>query len=97
MKKYIIIPNIRDSNSLIHGFMHFEEEGQFLVSELNKINNKYDPLDFLNKFGFYYLLEDTEKYYGFIIRFILLLKTIIDIFIVINSAQMIYNNLIEII
>ena len=66
MEKYIIIPNIRDSNSLFHGFMPFEEEGQFLVRELNKINNIYDPLDFLNKFGFYYLLEDTEKYYGFI-------------------------------
>ena len=59
-------PHFRDSNSLFHGFMPFEEEGQFLVSELNKINNIYDPLDFLNKCGFYYLLEETEKYDKFI-------------------------------
>ena len=55
-------PHFRDSNSLFHGFMPFEEEGQKLISKNNKKNNIYDPLDFIPKFGFYYLLEESDKY-----------------------------------
>ena len=59
-------PHFRDSNSLFHGFMPFEEEGQYLIDNYNKINNIYEPLDYMHKYGFYYLLEDTEKYNSFI-------------------------------
>ena len=59
-------PHFRDSNSLFHGFMPFEEEGQNLISQYNNINNIYDPLDYMNKFGYYYLLNDEEKYNDFI-------------------------------
>jgi hypothetical protein len=59
-------PHFRDSNSLFHGFMPFEEEGQYLIDNYNKINNIYEPLDYMRKYGFYYLLEDTEKYNSFI-------------------------------
>jgi len=54
-------PHFRDSNSLFHGFMPFEEDGQNLISEYNKIHCIYDPIDFLPKFGYYYLLN--EKMY----------------------------------
>ena len=43
-------PHFRDSNSLFHGFMPFEEEGLKMMSEYNKTSNIYDPLDFLHKF-----------------------------------------------
>ena len=45
-----ICPHFRDSNSLFHGFMPFEEEGLKMMTEYNKISNIYDPLDFLPKF-----------------------------------------------
>ena len=50
-------PHFRDSNSLFHGFMPFEEDGQNLISEYNKIHCIYDPIDYLPKFGYYYLLN----------------------------------------
>ena len=59
-------PHFRDSNSLFHGFMPFEEEGQYLIDNYNKINNIYEPLDYMHKYGFYYLLENAEKYSNFI-------------------------------
>ena len=59
-------PHFKDSNSLFHGFMPFEEEGQNLICNYNKINNIYDPLDYIPKYGFYYLLENPEKYNNFI-------------------------------
>ena len=43
-------PHFRDSNSLFHGFMPFEEQGQKMISKLNKKFNVYDPLDYLPKF-----------------------------------------------
>ncbi len=43
-------PHFRDSNSLFHGFMPFEEEGQKIMNQNNKLSNIYDPLDFLPKF-----------------------------------------------
>lgn len=39
-------PHFRDSNSLFHGFMPFEEEGQRMMSKYNQLNSIYDPLDF---------------------------------------------------
>ena len=51
-------PHFRDSNSLFHGFMPFEETGMKLISEYNKKYNIYDPLDFLPKYGKYYLLDE---------------------------------------
>ena len=42
--------HFRDSNSLFHGFMPFEEEGLKIMKEYNKKDNIYDPLDFLNKY-----------------------------------------------
>ena len=59
-------PHFRDSNSLFHGFMPFEEEGQNLISEYNRVNNIYDPLDYIPKYGHYYLLEESDKYPNFI-------------------------------
>ena len=59
-------PHFRDSNSLFHGFMPFEEEGQSLICEYNRVNNLYDPLDYMPKFGYYYLLEESENYPNFI-------------------------------
>ena len=56
-------PHFRDSNSLFHGFMPFEEEGQNLICEYNRVNNKYDPLDYMPKFGYYYLLENSDNYF----------------------------------
>ena len=52
-------PHFRDSNSLFHGFMPFEENGMKMISEYNLKYNIYDPLDFLPKFGNYYLLEEN--------------------------------------
>ena len=43
-------PHFRDSNSLFHGFMPFEEEGLKIMKEHNKLADIYDPLDFLPKF-----------------------------------------------
>ena len=54
-------PHFRDSNSLFHGFMPFEETGMKLISDYNRKNNIYDPLDFLPKYGNYYLLEEREN------------------------------------
>ena len=54
-------PHFRDSNSLFHGFMPFEEEGQKMMNEYNKSNNIYDPLDFLNKFIWEEIFNE-EKY-----------------------------------
>ena len=51
-------PHFRDSNSLFHGFMPFEENGMKMISEYNLKYNIYDPIDFLPKFGNYYLLEE---------------------------------------
>ena len=41
-------PHFRDSNSLFHGFMPFEEESQRKIVE-NNLSNNYDPLNFLTK------------------------------------------------
>ena len=54
-------PHFRDTNSLFHGFMPFEEKGMQLISEYNKKNDIYDPLDFLPRYGNYYLLEENES------------------------------------
>ncbi len=43
-------PHFRDSNSLFHGFMPFEEEGQKIIKKYNKSVDIYDPLDFLPKY-----------------------------------------------
>ena len=43
-------PHFRDSNSLFHGFMPFEEEGLKIMKKYNKLSDIYDPLDFLPKF-----------------------------------------------
>ena len=41
--------HFRDSNSLFHGFMPFEEEAQrFIVN--NNLSNNYDPLHFFKKY-----------------------------------------------
>ena len=58
--------HFRDSNSLFHGFMPFEEVGQFLISNYNKRNNIYDPLDFMPKYGNYYLLDEDNIDQNFI-------------------------------
>ena len=42
-------PHFRDSNSLFHGFMPFEEESQRKIVE-NNLSNNYDPLNFLTKY-----------------------------------------------
>ena len=68
-------PHFRDSNSLFHGFMPFEEEGQNLICQYNNINNIYDPIDYMPKFGNYYLLNDIEKYNNFINAIIISIKT----------------------
>jgi len=39
-----------DPNSMFHGFMPLEYEGEFMISEYNKKNNIYDPIDFLGKY-----------------------------------------------
>ena len=44
-------PYFNDPNSMFHGLMPFEEEGQMLISELNKTSNTYDPIDFLPKYS----------------------------------------------
>ena len=54
-------PHFRDSNSLFHGFMPFEENGMELISDYNRKNMIYDPLDFLPRFGNYYLLEENPN------------------------------------
>ena len=41
--------HFRDSNSLFHGFMPFEEEAQKIIV-YNHLPNNYDPLHFLKKF-----------------------------------------------
>ena len=41
--------HFRDSNSLFHGFMPFEEEAQKIIVE-NNLPENYDPLQFLKKF-----------------------------------------------
>ena len=38
--------------------MPFEEDGQNLISEYNKIYCIYDSKDYLPKFGYYYLLKE---------------------------------------
>ena len=47
-------PHFRDSNSLFHGFMPFEEEGLKMMQKYKKLSNTlpniYDPLNFLHKF-----------------------------------------------
>ena len=53
-------PHFKDSNSLFHGFMPFEENGMKLISDYNNKYRIYDPLDFLPRFGYYYLLEENE-------------------------------------
>ena len=56
--------HFRDSNSLFHGFMPFEEEGQELIKEYGHDCEVYDPLDFLPKFeknGVYNLKNFTEE------------------------------------
>ena len=53
-------PHFKDSNSLFHGFMPFEENGMKLISDYNKKYMIYDPLDFLPRFGNYYLLEEND-------------------------------------
>ena len=53
-------PHFRDSNSLFHGFMPFEEEAQKIIV-YNNLSNNYDPLNFLTK----YIWEEVfneEKY-----------------------------------
>ena len=52
-------PHFRDSNSIFHGFMPFEEDGMKLISDYNLKNLIYDPIDFLPKYGNYYLLEEN--------------------------------------
>ncbi len=54
-------PHFRDSNSLFHGFMPFEEDGLKMTKEYNKIYNIYDPLDFMKKFITEEVFEE-EKY-----------------------------------
>ena len=44
-------PYFNDPNSMFHGMMPFEEEGEMLISEINKTNNTYDPIDFLPKYS----------------------------------------------
>ena len=53
-------PHFRDTNSLFHGFMPFEDKGLKLVSEYNNKNSIYEPIDFLPKYGNYYLLEEGD-------------------------------------
>ena len=53
-------PHFRDTNSLFHGFMPFEDIGLKLISEYNKKNIIYEPIDFLPRYGNYYLLEEKE-------------------------------------
>jgi hypothetical protein len=53
-------PHFRDTNSLFHGFMPFEDIGLKLISEFNKKNIIYEPIDFLPRYGNYYLLEEKE-------------------------------------
>ena len=53
-------PHFRDTNSLFHGFMPFEDKGLELVSEYNKKYTIYEPIDFLPKYGNYYLLEEND-------------------------------------
>ena len=43
LKNYCL--HFNDPNSLFHGFMPFEEEGQKMISAVNKIMNIYDPLE----------------------------------------------------
>ena len=54
-------PHFKDSNSLFHGFMPFEEDGLKMMKEYNKISNIYDPLDFLNKYIWEEIFNE-EKY-----------------------------------
>ena len=54
-------PHFRDSNSLFHGFMPFEEEGQKIMKQYNKSVDIYDPLDFLPKYVWEELFRE-EKY-----------------------------------
>jgi dynein heavy chain len=54
-------PHFRDSNSLFHGFMPFEEEGQKIMKQYNKSVDIYDPLDFLPKYVWEELFKE-EKY-----------------------------------
>ena len=53
--------HFRDSNSLFHGFMPFEEEAQKIIV-YNNLSNNYDPLNFLKK----YIWEEiyNEKKYS---------------------------------
>ena len=45
-----LCPHFNDPNSMFHGFMPFENEGINLISEINKANKNYDPIDFLPKY-----------------------------------------------
>ena len=45
-----VCPHFNDPNSLLHGFMPFEYEGDKMISEFNKINHSYEPIDFLPKY-----------------------------------------------
>ena len=45
-----VCPHFNDPNSMFHGFMPFENEGINLISEINKVNKNYDPIDFLPKY-----------------------------------------------
>ena len=46
-----VCPHFNDPNSMFHGFMPFENEGINLISEINKANRNYDPIDFLPKYN----------------------------------------------
>ena len=52
--------HFRDSNSLFHGFMPFEEEAQKIIVE-NNLPENYDPLQFLKKF-FWEEIFNEERY-----------------------------------
>ena len=54
-------PHFRDSNSLFHGFMPFEEEGLKMLKKYKKSSNIYDPLEFLHKYIWEEIFNE-EKY-----------------------------------
>ena len=44
-------PYFNDPNSMFHGMMMMEPEGEEMRSEINKSHNIYDPIDFLPKYS----------------------------------------------
>ena len=52
--------HFRDSNSLFHGFMPFEEDAQQIIVD-NNLSDNYDPLNFLKKYVWDEIFNE-EKY-----------------------------------